>query len=93
MLFLADSLGATTGAEVRYPNLSQDHVLARAVAGYVVLTLHREDVVGAQLSGYKFKNDNWLHVDSTDIPDIAEERAWETSIFSKRLTLRICRIV
>ncbi len=49
--------------------------------------------VGSLVSGYKSKSCNWLHVDSSDIRTFADEKACESSIFSKRLTLRICNIV
>jgi hypothetical protein len=44
-------------------------------------------------SGYKSKSRNWLHVDSSGIASFAREKACGSSIFSKRLTLRICNIV
>jgi hypothetical protein len=54
---------------------------------------HRETELISLVSGYKSKSCNWLHVGSSDIRNFAGENACESSIFSKRLTLRICNIV
>ncbi len=44
------------------------------------------------LSGYKSNSDNWLEIGLFSLGCIFLERASKIGVFSKRVTLRICRI-
>jgi hypothetical protein len=73
-----------------------DRILGSAELIPLETTVLKEiDTYGQQslLSGCKSKKCNWLHVDSSDIRNIAGENSSESAIFSNRLTLRICNIV